>query len=311
MQSIIIAISSLLISFVLSKVFQNYFIKNNYIDKIKIRSSHNVLATRSGGSSIVTTLIIISVISYILNFKLFEYSLLVPLLLLFVVGLYDDIYDVDFKLKFIFQIIAAKIIIDNGLVLDNLHGIFGVYDLNSMFAQIFSVFIIVSIINAFNFIDGLDGLASSIIFILLVSFEFFSKYTSDLLFLSIIILSSLLPVLIGNFSRNKKMFLGDSGSLFLGLLASIYIMSILSNFYLIKPEFDLNKIIFIISIFFYPIIDFTRVIFIRIIKGKSPFHADKNHIHHVLLKKYNSHLIVVGIIFTINLLAILLLQFIF
>lgn len=311
MQSIILVSSSLLISFILSKVFQNYFIKNNYIDKINKRSSHKVLATRSGGSTIVTTLLIISVISYIFNIQLFEYSLLVPLLLLFVVGLYDDIYDVDFKLKFIFQIIAAKIIIDNGLILDNLHGFFGIYDLNSMFAQVFSVFIIVSIINAFNFIDGLDGLASSIILILLVSFEFFSKYTSDLLFLSIIILSSVVPVLIGNFSKNKKMFLGDSGSLFLGTLASIYIMSVLSNFYLIKPEFDLNKIIFVISVFFYPIVDFTRVIFIRVIKGKSPFHADKNHIHHLLLKKYNSHKVVVGIIFVINVLVILLLQFIF
>ena len=311
MQSIILVSSSLLISFILSKIFQNYFIRNNFIDKINKRSSHSVLATRSGGSTIVTTLLIISVVSYILNIQLFEYSLLVPLLLLFVVGLYDDIYDVDYKLKFIFQIIAAKIIIDNGLILDNLHGFFGVYDLNSMFAQVFSVFIIVSIINAFNFIDGLDGLASSIILILLVSFEFFSKYTSDLLFLSIIILSSILPVLIGNFSINKKIFLGDSGSLFLGALASIYIMSATSNFYLIKPEFDLNKIIFIISIFFYPIVDFTRVILIRIINGESPFHADKNHIHHLLLKKYNSHKIVVGIIFAINLSIILLLQFVF
>ena len=88
-------------------------------------------------------------------------------------------------------------------------------------------------------------------------------------------------------------------------------MSATSNFYLIKPEFDLNKIIFIISIFFYPIVDFTRVILIRIINGESPFHADKNHIHHLLLKKYNSHKIVVGIIFAINLSIILLLQFVF
>ncbi len=311
MQSTILVGSSLLISFILSKTFQKYFINNNFTDKINKRSSHKVLATRSGGSTIVSTLLIISVISYIFDIQLFEYSLLVPLLLIFVVGLYDDIYDVDFKLKFIFQIIAAKIIIDNGLILDNLHGLFGIYDLNSMFAQLFSVFIIVSIINAFNFIDGLDGLASSVILILLVSFEFFSKYTSDLLFLSTIILSSIVPVLIGNFSKNKKIFLGDSGSLFLGTIASIYIMSVLSNFYLIKPEFDLNKIIFVISIFFYPIVDFTRVILIRIIRGKSPFYADKNHIHHLLLKKYNSHKVVVGIIFVINLLVILLLQFIF
>lgn len=311
MQSIILVSSSLIISFICNWFFQNYFIKNNYIDKVNPRSSHKVLATRSGGSSIITTLLIITFISYILNIELYEYSLLVPLLLLFIVGLYDDIYDVDFKLKFIFQIITAKIIIDSGLILDNFHGLLGIYDLNSMVAQLISVLIIVSIINAINFIDGLDGLAASVITIFLLGFEFFSKYTSNLIFLSIIILSSMIPVLIGNFSKNKKIFLGDSGSLFLGALASIYIMSALSNFYIIKPEFDLNKIIFIVSIFFYPIVDFTRVIFIRIISGKSPFIADNNHIHHKMLKSFKSHKNVTLIISFSSILIILLIQKLF
>ena len=71
-------------------------------------------------------------------------------------------YNIDFKLKFIFQIIAAKIIIDTGLLIDNFHGLFGIFEINRAVAQLLTIFIILSIINAINFIDGIDGLAISI-----------------------------------------------------------------------------------------------------------------------------------------------------
>ena len=111
-----------------------------------------------------------------------------------VVGLYDDIYKLDFKLKFIFQIIVAKIIIDNGLIIDNLHGIFGIYELSRILGQLLTIFIIVAIINSINFIDGIDGLAISVVSIFLLSFELFSAISSDFLYLTLIILPSLVPL---------------------------------------------------------------------------------------------------------------------
>ena len=88
-----------------------------------------------------------------------------------IVGLYDDIYKLDFKLKFIFQIIAAKIIIDSGLIIDNLQ-VLGVFEINRIIAQILTIFIIVSIINAINFIDGIDGLANILWFYFLLQLNF-------------------------------------------------------------------------------------------------------------------------------------------
>ena len=85
---------------------------------------------------------------------------------------------IDFKLKFIFQIIAAKIIIDNGLIIDNLHGVFGIFEINRILAQILTIFIILAIINAINFIDGIDGLAISITCFLLFHLNFFQFYYS-------------------------------------------------------------------------------------------------------------------------------------
>ena len=100
---------------------------------------------------------------------------MVSLSLLTVVGLYDDLYNIDFKLKFIFQIIAAKIIVDNGLIIDNLHGVLYIFEINRLLANLLTIFIIVAIINAINFIDGIDGLAISIVLIFICLFELFSN----------------------------------------------------------------------------------------------------------------------------------------
>ena len=115
MKSILLIISSISLSTLFIFFFQRLFIQKNIIDKINDRSSHNVRATRSGGLAMYCTLFIISSINYFNSVEIFEYSLIVPISLMLVVGLYDDIYKLDFKLKFIFQIIAAKIIIDNGI----------------------------------------------------------------------------------------------------------------------------------------------------------------------------------------------------
>ena len=308
---IFIAIISLLNTFILLKIFQSLFLSKGIKDRINKRSSHKVIATRSGGVSIIISIFIISTVYYLFNSTIYDYSLLIPMLLLGLIGLYDDVYNLDFKLKFIFQIIAAKIIIDSGLIIDNFHGLFGIYEINRASAQILTIFIICSIINSINFIDGIDGLAASIVIFFISSFEFFSKYDAELNYLSIMIICSLIPFLFYNFRKNKKIFLGDSGSLFLGGLISIYVLKILSNDYLIKSEFDINKILFVISILSYPIIDFTRVILIRFKNGNSPFIADSNHIHHILLKKFKSHYKVLLIINLSMLFLLLIIQYIF
>ena len=303
---IIIFLASCLI-----KISQSVFIKNNFIDKINHRSSHSVISTRSGGIAVLSTLLITSTVFYINGFELYDYSLLIPIIILGVVGIYDDIYSVDFKLKFIFQVIAAKIIIDNGLIIDNFHGMFGLFEINRVLAQCVTILVICSIINALNFIDGIDGLAVSIFIFFIILFELFAEDPTELTNLSIIMVSIITPLLYFNYKKDLKVFLGDSGSLFLGGLVSIYVLKILSNDYIIKSEFDLNKILFVISILSYPIIDFTRVILIRVYNGISPFMADKRHIHHLIQKKITKHFKIVAIILIAQIVLILIIQGLF
>ena len=311
MSNLLLIVSSFLISILFILFFQKLFYKKNFIDKINDRSSHSVKATRSGGLAIFSTLFLISTINYFNSVEIFEYSLIVPISLMMIVGLYDDIYKLDFKLKFIFQIIAAKIIIDNGLIIDNLHGVLGIYELNRIIAQLLTIFFIVAIINSINFIDGIDGLAISIISLFIFCFESFSNSNTVFVSLSLITVGSILPLFYFNYRKERKVFLGDSGSLLLGILTSIYVIHILSQEYVIKEEYDLHKIIFILSILFYPILDITRIVFKRIIGGKSPFEADQNHIHHIILKKTKSHPMTTLVIVTISITFLVLLQIIF
>jgi len=288
--------------------FNHFFIKRKIIDNINKRSSHYNTATRSGGIAIFSSIFIISSINYIMGETIFDYSILVPLGLLSALGGYDDIYSLDFKLKFIFQIIAAKMIIDTGLLIDNFHGVLGIYELNRAFAQVFTIFIIVSIINAINFIDGIDGLAISTFAIFIISFELFSSTLTPYSKFSIMLLASILPLYYFNFRKTNKVFLGDSGSHFLGGVISIYSILILSQNYIIKVEYDLHKIIFLFSILSYPIIDITRIILVRLKNKKSPFEADKNHIHHLIQEKTNSHQFTTLIIISFILILILIFQ---
>ncbi|MFL2597097.1 MAG: MraY family glycosyltransferase [Flavobacteriaceae bacterium] len=254
-------------------------------DDFNHRSSHNTLATRTGGIGIFSTLLLVSLFYYFNKVEIFDYSLFIPLSIMFIIGVYDDFYNADFKLKFLMQIIVAKILIDQGYHISNYHGLFGLYEVPRLLSQITTVFVFLIIVNAINFIDGIDGLAITDVIKTILIIEFFSAKFSSLSLLGFLIISSLIPLYYFNFKKKRKVFLGDSGSLLLGTLIAIYTFYILGDSYVFKTGFNVNKTIFSIMILLYPLFDLLRVFVIRIGDKKSPFQPDKNHLHHVLLNK--------------------------
>ena len=274
-----------LLSGLLTYFTQKIFIYYKKFDDYNHRSSHTTLATRAGGIGVFLTLFIISIFYYSQSNEIFDYSLFVPLGIMFIVGVYDDFYNADFKLKFLLQIIVAKIIIDQGYVISNYHGLFGFYEVPWLMAQLTTVFVFLVIINAINFIDGIDGLAITEIIKTILIIEFFSANTTALRPLGVLIVICLLPLYYFNFKKKQKVFLGDGGSLFLGTIISIYIFYVLGDEFQFKEGFKINKTLFSVLVISYPLIDLFRVFILRIKDGESPFTADKRHIHHVLLKK--------------------------
>ena len=297
----LVFITSTIVALILRKLFVKYRI----FDAINHRSVHKSIATKTGGIAVFITLFLFSIIYYIKGDEIFDFSLLIPLGIMFIVGFYDDFYNADFKLKFLLQIIVAKILIDQGFVINNFHGVFGLNIIPNVPSQLFTIFVFLVIVNAINFIDGIDGLAITETIKVILLVEFLSNAPTKINALGIIILFSLLPLYYFNFKKRNKVFLGDAGSLLLGTLISIYALILLGGDYQIKDMFLSNKALLSIIILIYPLFDLLRVFYIRIINKKSPFRPDNNHIHHFLLSKGIGHL---GICLIIQFISLLILS---
>lgn len=276
--------SVIFLSSILHFSVQKIFIYYKRFDDFNHRSSHKALATRTGGIGIFLSVFIISLYYYFQDIEIFDYSLFIPLSIMFIVGVYDDLYNADFKLKFLLQVIVAKILIDQGYVITNYHGLFGLYEVPWLIAQLSTIFVFLTVVNAINFIDGIDGMAITEVLKVIFVIEFFSNDLTNIALLGFLVIASILPLYYFNFKKKKKVFLGDSGSLLLGTIISVYAFYFLGENYSFKEDFSLNKTLFIVLVLIYPLTDLLRVFLIRTKNKKSPFEPDQNHLHHVILR---------------------------
>ena len=301
---------TILLSITTAFTLKKWFTKQGKFDAINYRSVHKTQATKTGGITVFVTLFLITIYLYIGKQELFDFSLLIPLGIMFIVGVYDDFYNADFKLKFFLQIVVAKILIDQGFIIDHFHGVLGLQEIPRIASQVFTVFVFLVIVNAMNFIDGVDGMAITETVKVILLVEFFSIINTPIYSLGVILVLSCLPLYYLNFKKENKVFLGDAGSLLFGTLIAVYLFHVLGSEYTFKEPYQINKPLFTISLIIYPLADLLRVFIIRISNKKSPFSPDQNHIHHILLKKGYSHFKVVLIIQFIGLLFLTLVQII-
>ena len=290
------------ISALLAWGVQRLFLRFNQIDQINSRSSHATTATRTGGIGVFVSVLAISLYFYLQGIKLFDYGLFIPLALMFAVGVYDDFYKADYKIKLFIQLIVAKILIDQGYLIDYFHGVFGWYEMSRIASQVFTGFVFLVIVNAFNFIDGLDGLAISQALKSLLLFAIFTAQTHPLFPLMALTAAALLPLYYFNTRAQNKVFLGDGGSLFLGTLMAVLAFEFLDpQTPMLVSAHQAWLAIFILA---YPLLDLLRIFIVRLRQGKSPFQPDANHLHHLLLQKLQTHLAVVAAIILLEALLI-------
>jgi UDP-GlcNAc:undecaprenyl-phosphate GlcNAc-1-phosphate transferase len=233
------------------------------------------------------------------------------LTILFIIGLKDDLVLVSSSTKMIAQIVAALFLIfDNAFHLTDLHGLFYLERIHFFASSFFTLFMVVSIINSLNLIDGIDGLAGFISIIIFCSFGIISFIIGDqvLFFISLVSLGAVIAFLRFNFSERYKIFMGDTGSLILGFIIALIVLRFfaIEESSLLKLNLPLQNWPFLIlAILSVPFIDTSRVFLMRIYNGKSPFEADRNHIHHVILDFYKlSHFKVSLILAILNIIII-------
>lgn len=213
-------------------------------------------------------------------------------LVIFFLGLKDDLIILSASKKFVGQVIAASILIHlGGIRLDSMHGLFGFEQLPTAFALALSYLTIIVIINSFNLIDGIDGLAASLgtLTMLIFGVYFFMIDYHAYALLAFALGGSLVAFLIFN-HHPAKIFMGDSGSLMIGLVNSILVIKFINVANESTVAFPIDSAVAIgFSILIVPLLDTLRVFAIRIFNGRSPFTPDRNHVHHLLLARGMSH----------------------
>ena len=281
--------------------------KKKLYDEPNQRKSHIESIPRLGGISIFAGLLFSIILwtpfSYLGDLQ----YILSAFIIIFLIGAKDDIAPVSPVKKFGAELLAAFILVFQANVrITEFYGIFGFHEIPFAWSVGFSIFVIVAIINAFNLIDGVNGLAGTIALLasIIFGYWFFKVDRIELAIVAFSMVGSLIGFLYYNYTP-AKIFMGDTGSLLLGLVTAVLAI----KFFEINKE-QVNSLLYIesgpifaISVLIIPIFDTVRVMLIRIFKGKSPFSPDKNHIHHLLLKLGLSHmkvtltLIITNIIF--------------
>lgn len=211
------------------------------------------------------------------------------LLILFIIGLKDDLVILSPWTKLIAQVVAISfIVLDSNFYITHLHGFVGLETISLYWSIPLATFLMVMIINAYNLIDGIDGLASivgiivfsvlGVIFYLLQNFFYAG--------LCVLMIGALIAFLRYNLSSDKKIFMGDTGSMIIGFIIGILIIRLLAigQHELRFLPFQLENLpLVVIAILIVPLFDTTRVFTIRLLNRRDPFIADRNHIHHILI----------------------------
>lgn len=216
------------------------------------------------------------------------FYLLCALMLMYLVGMADDLIGVRYRAKFIFQIISGALLVISGIWLHDLYGLFNVYTLNYWVGWGLTILLVIYIINAINLIDGIDGLASGLSAIALIFYGYVFYHTGQYIYflLSGATLGTLIPFfyynVFGNAEKHKKIFMGDTGALTIGTILGFFSLIVASSPSSFKTDSH-NLLVIAYAPLLLPCFDVLRVFIHRIRQGKNPFLPDKCHIHHKLL----------------------------
>ena len=285
--------SSLIIVLICTPVVIRVAFLKRLMDEPDNRSSHLKLTPTLGGVTIFAGVIISSCIFINFSSDIFFQLYVAAVIILLLVGVKDDILILSPVKKLLAQILSSLIvIIGSDLRIINLYGIFGIFEVPYLVSVLLTLFVFISLINAYNLIDGIDGLAGGLGIISSACFGCYFTLNGNVAFslLCFSLVGALLGFLYFNYSKTYKIFMGDTGSMIVGFSLSSFAVQLM-NMYAPKIESEnvFNAPLVAGAILFIPIFDTLYVFITRTMSGKSPFYADKNHIHHILIQRGYSH----------------------
>ncbi|WP_260625731.1 MraY family glycosyltransferase [Hymenobacter sediminicola] len=280
----------------------------NMLDTPNVRTVHESLTPRLGGVAVFAGFM--SALTIFADLSNGIQQLLAGCIVLFFVGLKDDLVSISVSKKFVGQLLATGIVMIMADVrLTSFQGILGIHELPVGISYAFTFLVIVGITNAINLIDGLDGLAGSIVLIIVSTFGYyFMRYGGasygNYVFVSVCLIGGMLGFLRYNFHR-ATIFMGDTGSLVCGFIVSVLTIQFIEMGLKVGQPFGSSAPSVAAGILFVPLFDTLRVFIVRMMAGRSPFAPDKNHVHHRILAMGFQQISTVMLLGLLNLVVIL------
>jgi UDP-GlcNAc:undecaprenyl-phosphate GlcNAc-1-phosphate transferase len=270
-------------------------LKLNLKDTPDIRSSHTIPVPTFGGVVFYISYILILFFAQSLDSNHVSITLIASISILFFTGLLDDLRNLSPKIKFLCQIIGVAVLMfQPDFRILSFHGFMGIYEIPLYVSVGGSMFFLLGLINAFNLIYGIDGL-TGITGVIVASFYSYMLYNLGYFFylsISLATIANLLAFLRFNFSNKRKIFMGDTGSLVIGLvlgLLTLKLLSVADDAYSSLSFYRAQLLLFLIAVLFVPLLDTMRVMFLRLTSGVSMFKPDRNHLHHIIVDFGLSH----------------------
>ena len=294
-QVIILTLGVVVFTSIILLIIIKYSIQFGFVAVPEHRSSHHKITPNFGG--VAFFIVLISSMLFLHKFQ--TTSTLVVLVAafsaIFFIGIKDDVRDISPRAKAIGQCVAVGLLLTiSEFRIESLHGFLGITQVPLFIGLPLSLFLYISLINAYNLIDGIDGLAGIIGMVASTTFAvLFYQMAMPFYFGLSIAMSSILFAFLGfNFSERKKIFMGDTGSLLVGIFLGMLVMKLLSVPAEATIGIGISLVqlpILLLTVLIIPAFDVCRVTIIRYWQKQPFFTADRNHMHHVLIDAGRSH----------------------
>ena len=293
---LLVGMVSLVVSLAVYPLVLKYAREHGIVDNPNARKLQRVPIPVMGGVVVYAGILVGSIILNIfMQSGVMIYSL-IGMTIMMLIGVWDDSKDISATLRFVIEIALVMVfILLTDTYIDDFHGLWGIHELPVWVSYPLSVVAGVGIINAVNLIDGVDGYSSGYGMLACVAFglAFWSVWSTTMVCLTLIVIGALLPFFLHNvFGVKSKMFIGDGGTLMLGMLMTVFAFFAMSSNQPCEPlaEKGIGLVAFTLAVLCIPVFDTLRVMTMRILRGTSPFHPDKTHLHHLFIDMGFSHL---------------------
>ena len=284
--------------------------RHGIVDNPNARKLQRVPVPVMGGTTVFIGVMVAVFVCIAITGNTYLLKLMGLVTIMYLIGLWDDVKDVPVALRFIVEILTVWLmIILFDVEINDFHGFLGIHEIPDTVSVPLSLVAGVGIINAINLIDGVDGYCSTFGVMSCAMFSIIFYYVGDmtLFAFALIIVGALIPFFFHNvFGKTSKMFLGDGGSLMLGTVLTFFTFFALSSNSPCSAYGNggMSMVAMTLAILAVPVFDTLKVMIGRIVRGQSPFHPDKTHLHHLFIEMNFSHLATSGLIVFSNFLIV-------